>query len=156
LLLGELLDKALHRAKRLHSSLAVLFMDLDDFKPINDRLGHHSGDLALIEVSKRLKDALRESDVVARVGGDEFVAFVSDLESPGAAGVVAEKIIAALEAPILVQGTPCRVGVSIGLSLYPQDGGSADDLLRHADDAMYRIKKSGKNGYSFFAAVLPR
>jgi diguanylate cyclase (GGDEF)-like protein len=153
LLLGELLEKALHRAKRLSTLLAVLFMDLDDFKPINDRFGHHAGDQALIEVSRRLKSALRESDVVARVGGDEFVAFTQDLDDRDSARVVAEKLEEALKTPILVNGVPCSVGVSIGIALYPGDGKTADDLLRKADESMYRIKRTGKNGFIFFEDI---
>ncbi len=153
LLLGELLEKALHRAKRLSTLLAVLFMDLDDFKPINDRFGHHAGDLALIEVSRRLKSALRESDVVARVGGDEFVAFTQDMENRESARVVAEKLEETLKAPIMVNGIPCTVGLSIGIAVYPGDGKTADDLLRKADEAMYRIKRTGKNGYIFFEDI---
>lgn len=150
LLLGELLEKALHRAERNKAALAVFFMDLDDFKPINDRFGHHAGDSALIEVARRLKEALRASDVVARVGGDEFVAFAADLDDRDAARVVAEKLIAAFDRPVTVDGVDCRVGISIGIALYPKDGRRVDDLLRSADDAMYRIKRSGKNGLFFF------
>ncbi len=149
LLLGELLDKALLQAQRLKKQVAVLFMDLDEFKPINDRYGHQAGDAALVEVARRLKDALRASDVVARVGGDEFIAVVTDMDDAQGARLVAGKLIDAFAAPLTVQGEAWRVGISIGIALYPEDGKSSDDLLRKADEAMYQIKRSGKNAFLF-------
>jgi len=149
LLLGELLDKALLQAKRLKKQVAVLFMDLDDFKPINDRFGHQAGDIALVEVARRLKDALRASDVVARVGGDEFIAVVMDMDDANGARLVANKLIDAFAAPLMVNGEARQVGISIGIALYPDDGKSSDDLLRKADEAMYKIKKNGKNDFLF-------
>lgn len=150
LLLGELLAKALSRAARNKKPIAVLFMDMDDFKPINDRFGHLAGDRSLVEVAKRLKTVLRDSDVVARVGGDEFVAVAVDVEGAEDAALVAQKLASAFAEPIIVNGTPCPVGVSIGVALYPTDGTSPDELLRKADEAMYRIKRSGKNGIALF------
>lgn len=153
MLLGELLDKALQRARRQHTFLAVYFMDLDDFKPINDHYGHHAGDLALIDVANRLKGALRSSDAVARIGGDEFIAFAPDLESPEHAVTVAEKLLSALEEPVMVEGEACTIGVSIGIALYPEDGDSPDLLIRKADEAMYSIKRKSKKGYMFFGGT---
>ncbi|OHE61741.1 MAG: hypothetical protein A2Z99_19025 [Treponema sp. GWB1_62_6] len=147
LLLGELLEKSLSRAARSKKRIALMFMDLDDFKPINDRFGHLAGDQALIEVSRRLKSALRDSDVVARVGGDEFVAVVGDVEESAAVRVVAEKLIAAFSVPIEVQGENCPVGISIGIAIYPEAARTADELMRRADETMYEVKRSGKNGY---------
>ncbi len=154
LLLGELLAKALSRAARSKKPVAVLFMDLDDFKPINDRFGHLAGDRSLVEVSKRLKAALRDSDVVARVGGDEFVAVAADVEGSEDAKLVAEKLSSAFDQPIVVNGFPCPVGVSIGISLYPEDGKTPDELLRKADEAMYRVKRGKKNGIAFYDEIL--
>ncbi|WP_304221465.1 sensor domain-containing diguanylate cyclase [Gracilinema caldarium] len=150
LLLGELLEKAILRAARHSTLVAVLFMDLDNFKPINDRFGHHAGDLALIEVAHRFKNALRAMDVIARVGGDEFVALLTDLDDPQAASIVSEKLLDALRNPVIVNNTPCELGVSIGIALYPRDGKLADDLLHRADEAMYEIKRENKNGYAFY------
>ncbi len=154
LLLGELLAKALSRAARSKKPVAVLFMDMDDFKPINDRFGHLAGDRSLVEVSKRLKEALRDSDVVARVGGDEFVAVAADVEGAADAMLVAEKLSAAFNQPIVVNGSPCPVGVSIGIALYPADGKNPDELLRKADEAMYRVKRGKKNGIAFYDEIL--
>lgn len=150
LLLGELLEKAVLRAARRETMVAVLFMDLDNFKPINDQFGHHAGDLVLIEIAHRLKNALRAMDVIARVGGDEFVALLTDIENAEAASVVAEKLLDAVKAPVHVQNTPCHLGVSIGIALFPKDGKQGDELLHRADEAMYSIKRENKNGYAFY------
>lgn len=152
LLLTELLERAIQRSKRQKTLLAVLFMDLDNFKPINDTFGHQEGDHALVEVAHRIKRALRASDVIARVGGDEFVVLLTDMENEEGARLVAEKIIKTLEQPLYIEGKLCQLGVSIGIALYPEDGTSGDELIRHADEAMYRIKRAGKNGYTFYSA----
>jgi diguanylate cyclase (GGDEF)-like protein len=149
LLLGELLDKAILRCQRNGTQLAVLFMDLDNFKPINDEYGHHIGDLVLKEVSLRFKNSLRASDIIARVGGDEFVVLITDIEKPDDACVVAEKLVAALQEPIRVNNITCQLGVSIGIALYPQHGKTGDDLIRYADQAMYATKRASKNNFSF-------
>jgi diguanylate cyclase (GGDEF)-like protein len=151
LLLAELLERAIQRSKRQKTLLAVLFMDLDNFKPINDTFGHQEGDRALVEVAHRIKGALRASDVIARVGGDEFVVLLMDMDNEEGARLVAEKIIKTLEHPLYIEGQLCQLGVSIGIALYPHDGGSGDELIRHADEAMYRIKRAGKNGYTFYS-----
>ena len=156
LLLGELLEKAILRSQRHSSNLAVLFMDLDNFKPINDQFGHHAGDLALIEVAHRFKNALRAMDVIARVGGDEFVALLTDLEDTLSVTVVAEKLLDTLRHPVMVNNTPCQIGVSIGIALFPKDGKQADDLLHHADEAMYQVKRENKNGYAYYAKKIKR
>jgi len=150
LLLGELLEKAILRAARHETMVAVLFMDLDNFKPINDQFGHHAGDLVLIEIAHRLKNALRAMDVIARVGGDEFVALLTDIENAEAASVVAEKLLDAVKEPVHVQNIPCHLGVSIGIALFPKDGKQGDELLHRADEAMYSIKRENKNGYVFY------
>jgi diguanylate cyclase (GGDEF)-like protein len=149
--LDELFSKTVLQARRHNRYFGVLFLDLDNFKPINDTYGHHIGDEALIEVSKRLKLALRSSDVIARIGGDEFIAIVEDLENTESAAVIAEKLISFLTRPMSLTGHTCTLGVSIGIAMYPQDGENSRDLYRHADEAMYSVKKRGKNGYAFTA-----
>jgi diguanylate cyclase (GGDEF)-like protein len=118
---------------------------LDGFKPINDRLGHEAGDALLVEVGSRLKAQVRCSDVVARVGGDEFVMVVLGLPGEADAARVGEKVLAAFERPFLVCGQTCRVGLTIGYCLAPDDGSDADSLLRCADAAMYAGKYGGRN-----------
>ncbi|MCX7656311.1 MAG: diguanylate cyclase [Treponemataceae bacterium] len=153
LLLAELLERAIQRSKRQKTLLAILFMDLDNFKPINDTFGHQEGDHALVEVAHRIKRALRASDVIARVGGDEFVVLLTDMENEDGARLVAEKIVKTLEQPLYIEGQLCQLGVSIGIAVYPKDGASGDELIRHADEAMYRIKRAGKNGYTFYSSL---
>jgi len=150
LLLAELLDTALKRSRRAKKLVAVMYMDLDDFKPINDKYGHRAGDIALVVVSNRLKQLLRASDTVARVGGDEFVAIVTDLDSKLTASLVADKLVVSCSQPMDVGGTECNVGVSIGIAFFPDDGVKAEELLRHADDALYQVKRRGKNGFAFY------
>ncbi|MFA6505695.1 MAG: GGDEF domain-containing protein [Treponemataceae bacterium] len=152
LLLSELLDSAITRAVRSKKSIAVMYLDLDNFKPINDAYGHMAGDLALVVISQRLKRSLRASDTVARVGGDEFVAIAADLDDPQTATTVAEKLVAVCRRPIDVQGHECRVGVSIGISLFPKDGRIAEELLRKSDESLYRVKRSGKNGFLYYGS----
>jgi diguanylate cyclase (GGDEF)-like protein len=153
LLLDELFSKTVLQARRHKRYFGVLFLDMDNFKPINDTYGHHIGDEALIEVSKRLKNTLRSSDIIARIGGDEFIAIVEDLENTESAAVIAQKLIYTLTQPMNLAGNNCALGVSIGIAMYPGDGESSRDLYRHADEAMYSVKKKGKNGYSFTASV---
>ncbi|MCX7950120.1 MAG: GGDEF domain-containing protein, partial [Treponemataceae bacterium] len=148
----EKLGTAIGQSEESGHSGALLFMDLDNFKPINDTFGHQEGDHALVEVAHRIKRALRASDVIARVGGDEFVVLLTDMENEEGARLVAEKIIKTLEQPLYIEGKLCQLGVSIGIALYPEDGTSGDELIRHADEAMYRIKRAGKNGYTFYSA----
>lgn len=152
LLLSELLEAAIGRSLRSKKAIAVMYLDLDDFKPINDSYGHMAGDIALVVVSERLKRALRSSDTVARVGGDEFVALAADIDDPQTISTVARKLVAACRRPMDVQGRECRVGVSIGIALFPNDGKTAAELLRKADEALYRMKRSGKNGFVFYGS----
>jgi diguanylate cyclase (GGDEF)-like protein len=156
LLLDELFSKTVLQARRHNRYFGVLFLDLDNFKPINDTYGHHIGDEALIEVSKRLKSALRSSDVIARIGGDEFIVIVEDLESSESAAIIAEKLIRSLSRPMNLSGNTCVLGASIGIAMYPVDGESCRDLYRHADESMYAVKKKGKNGYAFTDKGRPR
>jgi diguanylate cyclase (GGDEF)-like protein/PAS domain S-box-containing protein len=150
----ENLEHSISLAKRNHYKVAVLFLDLDGFKKINDTLGHDVGDLLLQGASKRLKDAIRASDTVARVGGDEFTFVLNDSVSNESASVVAKKIIAALSEPFNLKGQRCQVGGSIGISIFPDDSKSLKKLIIQADEAMYLAKQSGKNTYRFYQDLL--
>lgn len=145
------LAHTLAQAKRNGNLFALLFIDLDGFKNINDTLGHEAGDNLLREVAKRLEQCVRESDTVARMGGDEFTIILSAIAQAEDAGQVAEKVIAALAAPIFPGTLHCEIGASIGISLYPADGIDRETLLTHADSAMYRIKEQGKNAYCYYS-----
>jgi len=149
LLFGRL-SQSLSSAARSGRQVAVLYIDLDGFKEINDRFGHDQGDIVLQAVAKRLLSAVRISDTVARVGGDEFVVVLGDLGDTVEAGRIAAKLLAALDAPIpLAEGDTCRIGASIGISIYPVNGMEMNGLLEAADDAMYQSKQSGKNRFTF-------
>ncbi|MEW5800990.1 MAG: diguanylate cyclase [bacterium] len=144
------LSQALSLAKRHNYTLALLFLDLDRFKAVNDTLGHDMGDLLLKETAKRLTDAVRKSDTVARMGGDEFTIILTEIADVKDAGLVARKVIAALTDPFCLKNNVCEIGVSIGISLYPDDGDCEEILLKKADIAMYRVKECGKNNYQFY------
>ena len=149
-LLIDRLTVAIEHAKRISSTLAILFIDLDDFKPINDELGHNAGDQLLTMIAQRFQSAIRRSDTVARFGGDEFVLLLSGGELDEAtAAQVAEKTFKALEKPFSIDGHLIRIGCSIGISLYPRDGSSVEELIAEADRAMYVAKQSGTNHYRF-------
>ena len=147
----EHLDQALHRARRNKSRLAVFFLDLDGFKTVNDLLGHAQGDQLLQEVASRFSEALRSSDIVARLGGDEFAFVCENLNSPEDAATIARKILISLSRKAQMAGQEIAISGSIGISLYPEDGGEARDLLRYADAAMYRVKGQGKQHFQFFS-----
>jgi diguanylate cyclase (GGDEF)-like protein/PAS domain S-box-containing protein len=153
-LLDDRLDHALRRAHREGRLLAVLFIDLDRFKTVNDTLGHDVGDELLIEIANRLRSSLRDGDTLARLGGDEFVLILEDLDSPRMAGRVAEKIRSLLNEPVNVSGHELFVAGSIGISLYPDDGDDVATLLKAADSAMYAAKGAGRNGYCFYTAQM--
>ncbi len=138
-----------HRRKRI---VAVLSLGLDRFKNINDTLGHVIGDLLLKGVSERLIDCVREGDTVARSGGDEFIFILDDITRLEDIGKIAKKIMKAFRKPLLLKGNELFVTTSIGISLYPNDGTTAETLLKNADTAMYRAKEQGKNNYQLFAA----
>ncbi|MES2295720.1 MAG: GGDEF domain-containing protein [Pseudomonadota bacterium] len=144
------LDVACSVAKRAGTRVALLFVDLDDFKMANDNYGHEAGDVVLCAVAERLSLVLRASDTAARIGGDEFMVVLPGIGSDDAAARTAEKIIEALAVPIPFEGVLIGVGASIGIALFPDDGQSGEALLRHSDHAMYRVKKAGKNGYAMF------
>jgi diguanylate cyclase (GGDEF)-like protein/PAS domain S-box-containing protein len=148
-LLFDRLHQRLYKAKRWGEMFALLFLDLDHFKKLNDTMGHYCGDIILKEVASRLVASLRESDTVARMGGDEFVVLLPKIAEARYAAQVAEKIIAALAKPIQLAEKECFVSTSIGISIYPNDGTDADLLLIMADTAMYSAKEQGRNCYQF-------
>jgi diguanylate cyclase (GGDEF)-like protein/PAS domain S-box-containing protein len=144
--MGQLLSLA----KRNHFVLALLYMDLDHFKNINDTLGHEAGDLLLQEASKRMASSTRRADTIARMGGDEFIGICGRITAADDAVVVARKIVDVLAEPFDLKGHRCSISASIGISLYPADGDDAEILLNKADQAMYRVKQGGKGGYLLF------
>ena len=150
-LLHRLVGQALAEAQRTGKHGALLFIDLNRFKPINDTLGHAVGDRLLAQVAERLRTTLRGEDVVARLGGDEFVAALFDITKREHAGHVAQKLIDALDEPFLIDSYELRLGASIGISVYPQDGLNTEILLRYADVAMYRAKQTQQSGYMYYS-----
>jgi len=150
LLLADRLKQAMVMARRHEQSLAVLYLDLDGFKYVNDRYGHNVGDELLIALSHRMKQALREVDTLARMGGDEFVAVLVDVKTMQDCVRMVERILRACAEPVLVEGKVLQISASMGITLYPQDDVDADQLMRHADQAMYEAKQAGKNRYQLF------
>jgi diguanylate cyclase (GGDEF)-like protein/PAS domain S-box-containing protein len=146
------LSKAMIDARFMKKHAAVLFLDLDRFKTINDSLGHAVGDELLILVAKRLEQCIRDSDVICRMGGDEFTAVLTSIDIPDNAGTVANKIVDSMAKPFSIQGHELRISTSIGITVYPQDGEDLDDLLKNADAAMYHAKGQGRNNYQYFHA----
>ncbi|MGE4125639.1 MAG: diguanylate cyclase, partial [Pusillimonas sp.] len=139
---------ALASARRQHTSIALLFMDLDEFKPINDTLGHEAGDKVLKQVAKRLRESVRETDSVARLGGDEFVILMADLGDDAIAVTekLAEKVMTAIKTPFDLDGTPCQIGTSIG-AVVGDGKASESTLMRLADNLMYEAKAAGRGRY---------
>jgi diguanylate cyclase (GGDEF)-like protein len=151
-LFRDRLTHAMAQADRYHQKLAVLFLDLDRFKAINDTLGHNVGDQLLKIAAERLRSCVRDCDTVARLGGDEFTVIVDDIMEVQDAAVVAQKILDTLSQPFNLHGHEVFISVSVGITLYPTDDESADNLLRNADSAMYRAKEYGRNNYQFYVA----
>ena len=149
-LLDDRLRQAVFLAQRRDTRVAVVVMDLDNFKQVNDALGHRAGDSVLREAAHRLSGCVRKADTLARHGGDEFVVVIPDLQLDTDCQVVAEKILRSLDAPFRVDGRDFKIGASIGISLYPTDGGDGEAVLRNADVAMYRAKQLGRNNYRFY------
>jgi diguanylate cyclase (GGDEF)-like protein len=147
--LTDELQEALSRSARHGRRVALLFMDLDGFKQVNDRAGHHSGDAVLAEAAKRLRRGLRETDFVARMGGDEFVVLIEDVQSSAEAATAAEKAIALLSEPFVVGNAVFMLSASVGISMSPADGERVDQLLKSADEAMYRAKRGRQRAYHF-------
>lgn len=147
----ERVERAIYRAERSNKPLALMFVDLDKFKPINDELGHEAGDVVLKTVAERMLSCVRQSDTVARFGGDEFVAILENLDCAESAAVVAKKVISKLTDSIPVPGDKhATVGASIGISIFPEDGTTMDQLARAADEAMYAVKEEGRNNFKFY------
>jgi diguanylate cyclase (GGDEF)-like protein/PAS domain S-box-containing protein len=152
-LLEEHIKQAIARARRSKDPVAVMFLDLDNFKPINDAHGHMVGDAVLRETAQRLRGCLRESDSLARIGGDEFVVVAQGASDRDSLEGVAKKILANVSKPMSVEGHTCQVGVSVGVSIYPDDGRDAQSLLNRADQAMYAAKVAGKNQIRFATRI---
>lgn len=148
------LKQAIHLARRNSQNEAVMFLDLDGFKPINDTLGHDAGDLLLQQVAHRLQRMVRPSDTIARVGGDEFIFVLNNIGEYANAALIARKIIAALSEPFDLNGHQRKIGGSIGIAVFPDDSTDFETLLKQADEAMYRAKQRGKNTYQFYRDML--
>ncbi|MDX1455588.1 MAG: EAL domain-containing protein [Gammaproteobacteria bacterium] len=144
------LNHALSKARRANREIAVLFVDVDRFKSINDSMGHHTGDRVLRSIAKRLMRCVRSSDTVARLGGDEFTVILEEFEDLDTVVSVCERILETTAEPLVIADGDMQLTCSIGISLYPNDASDSETLLQNADTAMYRAKKSGRNGYSFF------
>lgn len=153
-LFSDRLEQALTESRRSKESLAIFFIDLDRFKIVNDGLGHNVGDFVLMETSKRLIGALRSQDTVARLGGDEFIVVVQELDRLLDATKIAKKMLNSIQKTIVFEGNNINVGASIGISIYPNDGLTADELVRQADIAMYDAKDSGGNTYRYISQEL--
>jgi diguanylate cyclase (GGDEF)-like protein len=153
-LFRDRLDVSLARAKRYGRRFSVLMVDLDNFKKINDQMGHHTGDGLLVTVAQRLKSCVRTSDTVARMGGDEFTILLDELRCAEDAELVAEKIVLELQRPVLIGSHAIAITASVGISVYPDDGESTQALISNADAAMYKAKADGRNGRQVFSREL--
>jgi diguanylate cyclase (GGDEF)-like protein/PAS domain S-box-containing protein len=150
------LSQALPRADRFREITAMLYLDLDGFKAINDTLGHEAGDVILTETARRLRKCIRATDTAARLGGDEFAIILQDVREKQTIEIVAQRIVQSMSKPFDYHDHPCLLkGISIGISIYPSDTEDADDLVRMADEAMYAAKKLGRGGYLFYEAITP-
>ena len=149
-MLEEELDRLLIKGKRNAFGFALLYIDLDYFKQINDSFGHGLGDLLLAVIANRLRRTMRQADLIARIGGDEFVALLQDVDDPNDAALIASKIIHTLSEPITLSGHHLLISASVGIAMYPEHGQAATELLHHSDQALYKAKANGRNGYSFF------
>ena len=149
-LLADRLQQEMAHCARQRKQLAVVFIDLDGFKQVNDMHGHNIGDEVLIGLAQRMKTALREGDTLSRIGGDEFVAVLTALDHPRDCEIVLSRLLEAAAKKMAIDGTDIQVSASIGVTLFPQDAGEPDLLLRHADHAMYQAKQAGKNRYHYF------
>nr|MBP9561594.1 GGDEF domain-containing protein [Syntrophorhabdaceae bacterium] len=149
-LFNDRLNVALARGERFEKIVAVMMLDLDRFKDVNDTYGHTTGDRLLRAVAKRLMSQIRRGDTVARMGGDEFILIFTDLKDRYDAKIIAQKIIEEFKPAIHFDGMKINITISIGIALYPEHGRDIDTLVKNADIAMYKVKNSGRNGYSFY------
>jgi len=154
LLFADRLRQAMAKAEREHTRIALLFIDLDHFKDVNDALGHPVGDRLLIEVAERLRGAIRAGDTLARQGGDEFLVLIDGLVDSGEAEAIARKLVDAIALPVHIEGRALAVSCSLGISIFPDDTREAAELMRNADMAMYAVKGAGRDGYQFYAAEM--
>jgi two-component system, cell cycle response regulator len=154
-LFRDRLIQAMARSKRLQQPLGLMLLDLDRFKAVNDTMGHDVGDQLLKAVAGRLQACVREVDTVARMGGDEFTIILEGLSSEGDIIMVAQRITDSLAEPFPLDERKASIGVSIGITVYPSDDHEIDDLLKHADAAMYRAKQQGGNSFQFHAPTRP-
>jgi len=153
-LFQDRLLQGLVRAERTHQGLALMFMDLDGFKAVNDSAGHHTGDRLLVEVAHRISGLLRKADSVSRQGGDEFTVLLENLSGPGGrdkAEEAARRIIAVVNEPVIIDGQSFHIGASIGIAFYPKDGDNSAQLMARADAAMYQAKAQGRNRHLCWA-----
>jgi len=150
----DLVQREMLSAHRNQQQFGIFFIDLDRFKAVNDSMGHAAGDALLIEVARRLREVLREVDVVCRQSGDEFLVMVRDIEHWESLGEMAQRVLRAIEAPVVLANTPVKVSASIGISLYPEDGQDFETLVKHADIAVYQAKTLGRARYSYFHSEL--
>jgi diguanylate cyclase (GGDEF)-like protein/PAS domain S-box-containing protein len=155
-LLNDRLDQTVRRMQRRNDGLAVLFIDLDGFKNVNDTYGHAIGDLALQAIALRLQNCVRSSDSVGRLGGDEFAIVLDGARLPADAALVSERIVEAMAEPLILEGHRVSVAASIGIAVYPEDGTDVAALLRNADAAMYEVKQAGRNGFRFSSHLAKR
>jgi diguanylate cyclase (GGDEF)-like protein/PAS domain S-box-containing protein len=153
-LLKKRLDENLKTARRNKSSLAVMFLDLDNFKPVNDLYGHGVGDKLLQIVSERLLAAARETDTVARLGGDEFAIVLTNIDDVNAISTIAERILGSIQEPVIIDDKTLQIGTSIGVSFYPDDSLNPDELIRMADVALYKAKEAGRRTYRLYNAKM--
>jgi diguanylate cyclase (GGDEF)-like protein len=153
-LFSERLEHAIKKSKERHSQMALLFIDLDHFKEINDSLGHEAGDEVLTGVTKRLHETIQNEEVLARFGGDEFTVIIEGLQKTEDAMFLADKILKVLSEPITVDHNELYVGCSIGISLYPDNGDTPQDLLKYADAAMYAAKNEGRNNVQYYTSEM--
>jgi len=156
ILLADRMHLAFAQTRRDNCLMAVGYLDLDGFKPVNDRLGHEAGDQLLIEIAQRIKNALREGDTVARLGGDEFVFLLLGLEKVEDCEITLHRLLKVISEPVVLRNQPVSVSASIGISIFPEDDTDPDTLLRHADQAMYQAKQQGKNCFHIYNLELDR
>jgi diguanylate cyclase (GGDEF)-like protein/PAS domain S-box-containing protein len=148
----EALERAVAKARRRATRFSVVFIDLDHFKEVNDTMGHHAGDALLQELARRLAAAVRQSDMVARLSGDEFVVLVEEQGGPEEVMIVAQKALVALSRPVMIDWREAKVSGSIGIASYPDDGADVPELVKNADTAMYQAKERGRNNFQFYSA----